>query len=359
MGRLILVTVASILLFTPVCLARTWFVTPDGTGDAPTIQAAVDSARGGDTVLLDNGTFTGTGNRDILIGSKALNIISISGNPELCIIDCQGGPDGNNHRAFDIRAGGGKFTLDGLTITNGHHESGGAMVISGYLDYRVLEFFNCRFLENFALAGGAVCIAHPDVDYYFRNCIFVRNSAADCGGAFYCWWHFAYGSLYMEDCTFIGNSATYGAVGFSLDTGESEEGGNYLIRCTVVNNTGLDYLFCAIDDGFLMENCIVAYNQGRIVDVYRPECTDAYGNSDTLWEEAIAGRRGNFSACPSFCNAFAEPFDLHLCDESPCAPGNHPDGIDCGLIGGWPVGCSCGPSRTEGTTWGAIKAMYR
>ena len=359
MGRLILVTVASILLFTPVCLARTWFVTPDGTGDAPTIQAAVDSARGGDTVLLDNGTFTGTGNRDILIGSKALNIISISGNPELCIIDCQGGPDGNNHRAFHVYGGGGNLTIEGLTITHGHHEYGGAMVISGTNVHRVLEVSSCRFLENYAIDAGAVAALSSDTDYYFRNCTFVRNSAADYGGAFYSWWHFAYGNLYMEECSFIGNSAIYGAVAFSIDTsGESEEGYNYLIRCTVVDNTGLDYLFCAIDSYFLMESCIVAYNRGWIVDVYR-ECTDGYGNSHTSWDDGHAGRHGNFSACPSFCNAFAEPFDLHLCDESPCLPGNHPDGVDCGLIGAWPVGCSCGASRTEATTWGAIKAMYR
>jgi hypothetical protein len=40
-------------------------------------------------------------------------------------------------------------------------------------------------------------------------------------------------------------------------------------------------------------------------------------------------------------------------------PGNHPDGYECGLIGAWGEGCSCGPSETEPTTWGAIKAMYK
>ena len=130
MGRLILVSVGSILLFTPVCLARTWFVTPDGTGDAPTIQAAVDSARGGDTVLLDNGTFTGPGNRDIVIGPKTLNIISISGHPGLCIIDCGGSPD-EHHRAFSPSYEGGRLAFDGLTITNGYHVAGGAIDCNG------------------------------------------------------------------------------------------------------------------------------------------------------------------------------------------------------------------------------------
>ena len=44
-------------------LARTWSVLPDGSGEAPTIQAAVDSADDGDTISLGDGTFTGDGNR--------------------------------------------------------------------------------------------------------------------------------------------------------------------------------------------------------------------------------------------------------------------------------------------------------
>jgi hypothetical protein len=39
-------------------LARTWHIRPDGTGDAPTIRAGIDSAAAGDTVLLGNGVFT-------------------------------------------------------------------------------------------------------------------------------------------------------------------------------------------------------------------------------------------------------------------------------------------------------------
>lgn len=37
--------------------ARTWYVAVDGSGDAPTIQAAVDSAVAGDSVLVGPGTY--------------------------------------------------------------------------------------------------------------------------------------------------------------------------------------------------------------------------------------------------------------------------------------------------------------
>jgi len=43
-------------LFWPIgAVSRTWYVRNDGTGDAPTIQAAVDSAAAGDTVLIGLG----------------------------------------------------------------------------------------------------------------------------------------------------------------------------------------------------------------------------------------------------------------------------------------------------------------
>ena len=44
--------------FASSALARTWYVVPNGTGDAPTIPAALDSAAAGDDVLVGPGTYT-------------------------------------------------------------------------------------------------------------------------------------------------------------------------------------------------------------------------------------------------------------------------------------------------------------
>jgi hypothetical protein len=46
-----------------------------------------------------------------------------------------------------------------------------------------------------------------------------------------------------------------------------------------------------------------------------------------------------------------------LQEDSPCAPGRHPDGVSCGTIGALQVGC--GTVLVKARTWSQIKAMYR
>ena len=87
------------LAFPAAVFATTYVVRPDGTGDFPNIQAAVVAAESGDSVELTDGTFSGAGNRDIDYLGKAITIGSQSGNPEACIINCEGGA-AEPHRGF-------------------------------------------------------------------------------------------------------------------------------------------------------------------------------------------------------------------------------------------------------------------
>jgi hypothetical protein len=73
-----------VLIWAVVASGATHVVRPDGGGDFPTIQAAVHAAVDGDVVELTNGTFAGTGNRDIDLLGRALTVRSQSGDPAAC-----------------------------------------------------------------------------------------------------------------------------------------------------------------------------------------------------------------------------------------------------------------------------------
>jgi hypothetical protein len=79
-----------------------------------TIQKGIDLADDDWTVLVADGTYTGTGNRDIVFGGKAIHLKSANGAPN-CIINCE-----NTGRAFHFRSSETADTVvEGFTIRNG------------------------------------------------------------------------------------------------------------------------------------------------------------------------------------------------------------------------------------------------
>jgi len=88
-----------------------------------TIQAAIDAAMDGDTVIVADGTYAGEGNRDIDFSGKGVTVRSENG-PGNCIIDCNG-TEGEPHRGFYFDGSQGRHcVLDGFTITNGYGSDG-------------------------------------------------------------------------------------------------------------------------------------------------------------------------------------------------------------------------------------------
>jgi len=66
------------------------------------------------------------------------------------------------------------------------------------------------------------------------------------------------------------------------------------------------------------------------------------------------GTNGNISFFPQFCGSNPDVSgNFYLQSDSPCAPGNHPTGYECGLIGRFPVNCGTTDVRME--SWGRIK----
>jgi hypothetical protein len=164
-------------------IADTYLVKDDGTGDFPTIQDAVNAAAPGDTILLANGTFTGPGNRDVLVGALDLTIRSQSGQTHMCTIDCQG-DSLNEHRAFTFSAEkqGGQPAVEYINIKNGYVDptgsgTGGAVLCLGVS----VVFRGCYFSHSEAAYGGAIgCGISGSPSFY--DCVIEQNSAIAGGG---------------------------------------------------------------------------------------------------------------------------------------------------------------------------------
>jgi hypothetical protein len=170
----------------------------------PTIQAGIDAAAPGDTVLVSDGLYTGDGNRDIDFGGKTVVLKSETGS-DYTIIDCEG-ISGDPHRGFFFHRGENNATIvEGFTIKNGYgYDNGQGWTIGGavYCDSSP-TFVNCVFHQNQASWGsGMYCLSSSP---QLIECTFSENGYGytSSGGGLYC----KYSSLMLTGCTFKDNRA--------------------------------------------------------------------------------------------------------------------------------------------------------
>ncbi len=326
---------AFLLFHTPV-EAGTLSVTPAGDGDAATIQEAIDAAADGDSVLLGPGTYTGEGNRDLELRGKAITILG-TGGPAATILDCKG-VEGDPHRGLFVHEREGPQTsIRGITITNGYVEgrlpaSYGGAILCIHSSPTILD---CWIIGNRSshFGGGMVC--YRSASPTLRRVRFIDNQAVNNGGGF---GSKKKSSPRIEDSIFIRNSAKRGGALWCWDAGI------FLNRSTLYANDG------PISTGGIwssqakikVRNSIIAGSTGGKALA----CTDPppemrvkncniFGNAggDEIPPCAI-NEGGNFSADPLFADPEHDDFSLR--PESPCAPGNHPDGLEVGWIGAPP-----------------------
>ena len=335
------------LLSAASCHGCTWYITADGTGDAPTIQAGIDSAAAGDTVLVACGTYYESG----IYLDFSIALLSESGTSACATIDAQW-----NNTVLVLRDCDSTTVVRGFALTHGSPkgpppgEAGGMTIL--FSSPRVID---CTFLDNDGGNGGAVYCG-PSAPI-FTNCIFDGNFAG-YGSAICCF----SADATIAGCEFIRNEAAEGTV-YCVDCAPT------IIGCTFFGNSAESGggLFCSSSSAPTVENTIITYStSGGAVAcegaTAAPSlcCCNIYSNTGGDWAGCIAEQsttNGNFSADPLFCDTTST--DLSLEDCSPCHPGNHPQGYDWdGIIGACGQGCGCG-TVTEPATWGGVKSLFR
>ncbi len=202
----------------------------DGTVGHPfdAIQEAIEAAISGDTVLILRGTYAGEGNRDLDFKGKAITLRSEDPNdPSLVTIDC-GGTAQELHRGFEFHSYETPLSvLNGLTITGGHHEHGGALSCG---DSARPTLINCTFQANSALFGGGIFNnSSPQI----TNCTFSANTA-NGGGGIYNDGSASDCNPVLTDCVLYGNSASHnGGAMYNLGRRATPT----LTRCSFIDNS--------------------------------------------------------------------------------------------------------------------------
>ncbi len=310
--------------------AITYVIQPDGSGDWPTIQAAINIVTVGDTILLADGVFTGEGNRDLDYLGKAITIQSLSGDPELSVIDCQG-TLAENHRGFIFQTDEVVTSiLRNVTIINGNvSDLGGAILC---MSSPLIE--NCRFSQNHADHGGAIYVEHGSPT--INNCHFTQNEGRAKGGGVGL---FA-SEAEITNSLFTGNWGYMGAAIFLPDSSSV-----LVTGCTITNNANsLDKATIGLEgnSSLTIRNSIVAfgphyafgeYDQGSV----NISGCNVYGHGSGDYHGPVSGQNGasgNISADPLYCSGGDADFSLR--GDSPCSEHSSPNGV---LIGKYAVGC--------------------
>jgi len=336
------------LTLTPVSSrAVVWNVNPQGTGDAPTIQAAYDAAGAGDLIVLAPGVYIDSNTRVIhgfgagefpsttaTAFMKAGVDLESSSGAEATIID------GQNARHGLIGPDVTPASIRGVTFLNcvsagtygGTEKWGGGVLI--YRSQATIQ--DCRFVQCIGLfgGGGGGVFFSQGSGGILRGNLFLRCHSGDLGGGVEIFLH---DGAVVENNTFVDNSTVDhgGAILFNSSSATLDN------NIFAGNTAGLSggAVGCLYDNP-MTASCNLFWEN------------DAPSLDDVMECNVVIGQNDNIVTDPLFCDAPADNYTIDAF--SPASP-NNPNG--CGLIGAYGVGC--GPVSVESKTWGVIKSLYR
>jgi len=367
----------------------TWVVNPQGTGDYPTIQAAIDAASDGTVIGLADGFFDGPGNIDLDYLGKRITILSISGRRSECVIAVKAN-NSNRHRAFFFHHGEDSLSvLQGVTVAGGYMDKGGTI----YCYASSPRLVNCVIAEGYATNAGGAIACEETASPILEDCLITDATAGQSGGGLYCWYQCSPrirdtgfslctagarggGALFLDEsspiltnctfasnhggtggaamfqnspatltgCYFLDNSAARGgALAFGSPVAYAVAGATFAGNSATILGSDL-YLQSAASPS--VQTSILAFGSGRPA-VEREtgdtgsnpvfSCCDLHGNPAGNWSGFLAGQlgvRNNFSADPLFCDRANGSYLLS--GDSPCAASNN---AACGQLGRFPVAC--------------------
>jgi hypothetical protein len=292
-------------------LAASWYVKPDGSGDAPTIQAALNLASSGDEVVVAAGTYpwsTQHGDSAALNGPTLLTMRSgvylrSEAGPLVTIIDAE-----NRGRVLRLEAVA-NVRIEGFTIQGGYAATPGA---TGPYSKGLGGGILCRYSSSVEIVG---------------NMIKANRSRFGGGGI-----GILDSDLLIRDNVVFNNTSDLGVAGIEAS------GGGTVVQMsenTIAENVG-GGVFCASGTGTLARKLIFGNMPSDRVEGFGVsclfssmalECNNSWANQDGDYQCTIAP--SDISEDPLFCQE--APF-YKVYWGSPCLPDNNDCGVRIGAV---------------------------
>jgi hypothetical protein len=295
MRRYPLIVLMILSLASGAAFPATWTVRADGSGSAPTIQAAIDSASTGDGVIVFGGVYHEDG---ILVDGKDL-FIQYSGGTAVVVSSSYRSGTG-----MTFRNTGAGASLLGFEFREFDR---GVSIENGEGMYWYCSIIDCG--TAFEVSGA---VSAPGIMFCLLDSCGTGVSVIDGSG------------VNVRNMTIVG-----------AETGAQVLGGSLILTRSIINSCGTGALCLG---GSTSLSCNNFYLNGEDYGGCAAGTDDFYGLTRFCFE--AGGSPG--------------PYYLHV--DSPCWAENNACGVDVGAFTQSP---GCTGTAVEESSWGAIKKLHR